>query len=73
MAGSRIIRLDEVTPVDRGSGAMTYPLVGAGAQTLSPGVSAFDPGVVIPLHSHNVKEVVVVLAGEGECETKGQT
>ena len=75
MTRSRIIRLDEVTPVDRGTGAVTYPLVGAevGAQALSTGVSAFDPGVAVPLHSHNVEEVVVVLEGEGECEIEGQT
>ena len=42
-----------------------------GAQALSTGVSAFQAGLAVPLHSHNVEEVVYVLEGEGECEIEG--
>ena len=73
MSEPRVIKFEEVIPVDRGNGAKTYPLVGSavGAQALSTGVSAFQAGLAVPLHSHNVEEVVYVLEGEGECEIEG--
>lgn len=73
MADPLIVKMEEITPVDRGTGAKTYPLIGsgAGAELLSVGVSAFEPGVAVPMHAHNVEEVVVVLEGAGECIVDG--
>jgi mannose-6-phosphate isomerase-like protein (cupin superfamily) len=73
MADPIIVKMEDITPVDRGAGAKTYPLIGsgAGAELLSVGVSAFEPGVAVPMHAHNVEEVVVVLEGAGECIVDG--
>jgi len=32
-----------------------------------------NPGVVVPFHVHSTEEVIVVLAGEGECRTENAT
>ena len=42
-----------------------------GAQAFSAGVTSFQPGVDVPLHSHNVEEMVIILEGAGECELDG--
>ena len=73
MADPIIVQIENVSPVDRGTGAKTFPLVGswAGAENLSVGVSAFEPGVAVPMHAHNVEEVVLVIEGQGECIMDG--
>lgn len=42
-----------------------------GAAHFIAGSSTFQPGVAVPLHSHNVEELVTVLEGTGECEIEG--
>ncbi len=62
-----ILRPEQIETMDRGSGVKTTPLVGkwnAGGNRLTTGVTAFQPGTAIPLHSHNVEETVMVLEGE---------
>lgn len=73
MAEPLIARMDSITPIDRGTGAKTYPLVGAwsGSDRLTVGVSIFEPGIAVPVHAHNVEEVVMVLEGTGECIVEG--
>lgn len=69
-----VIRPDDVTPVDRGGGVRTRHLVTAplGAQDFLNGITEFDPGTSLPLHSHNCEESVVVLEGEAAFEADGR-
>lgn len=73
MTEARIIRFDEQRPIDRGNGAASVPLVlkETGASSFIAGVSTFQPGVAVPMHSHNTDELVTVLEGAGECEVEG--
>lgn len=73
MADVKFMQFGEQKPVDRGNGALTYPLVGGadGTKSFSAGITSFQPGVDVPMHSHNVEEMVTVLEGEGECVIDG--
>ena len=65
--GSMILRPGEIGLVERGAGVKTTPLVGRWNTQrggLTTGVTAFEPGTAIALHSHNVEETVMVLEGE---------
>ena len=44
-----------------------------GARTLVSGTATFQPGAALPLHTHNVEEIVTVLEGEAQCEVGGHT
>jgi quercetin dioxygenase-like cupin family protein len=35
--------------------------------------NVISPGVVVPWHYHETEEVIVVLEGDGECRTEGET
>jgi quercetin dioxygenase-like cupin family protein len=35
-----------------------------GSRVLTMGLSTFEPGSVIPLHTHNVEEAITILEGE---------
>jgi quercetin dioxygenase-like cupin family protein len=74
MAAASLIRFQDVKPIRRGTRAETIPLVGPeqGSEMMINGVSAFEPGTAIPLHTHNCDEIVVVIEGEGECELDGK-
>jgi mannose-6-phosphate isomerase-like protein (cupin superfamily) len=55
-----------IEPFDRGNGVVTYPYVGkwnSAGTTVTTGVTAFDVGTGLPLHSHNVEESVLILDG----------
>ena len=61
-----VIRAADIQPVPRGDGVVSYPLVGrwnADGDGVTSGITEFQPGVGIPLHTHNVDEVVLVLDG----------
>ena len=75
MVQMKYMRFDEQTPISRGNGAVSYPLVGGkdGTEAFTAGISQFPPGLEVPLHSHNVEEMVTVLEGAGECEIDGVT
>ena len=62
----RVLRAAELPTIDRARGVKTQPLVMAerGSQSLTMGISTFEPGSVIPLHSHNVEEAITILEGE---------
>ena len=74
MPEPRFVRFDEQTPIDRGNGAASVPLLlkESGAHAFISGISTFQPGVNVPLHSHNTDEMVTVLEGAGECEVEGE-
>jgi mannose-6-phosphate isomerase-like protein (cupin superfamily) len=61
-----VLRARDVEPVPRGAGVRTFPLVGpwnADGDGVTSGITEFEPGVGIPLHTHNVDETVLVLEG----------
>ena len=61
-----VLRAGDVQGVPRGTGVVTYPHVGrwnADGEGVTSGITEFDPGVGIPLHTHNVDETVLILEG----------
>jgi quercetin dioxygenase-like cupin family protein len=62
----RILRPAELPVINRARGVLSQPLVMAdrGSTSLTMGISTFEPGAVIPLHSHNVEEAITILEGE---------
>ena len=68
-----ILRPRDIRPHERGGGARTIPLVtrGIGSTSLLNGITEFDPGAAIPLHTHNCEESVLVLEGDAIAELDG--
>ena len=68
-----LLRPAEKTPRDRGGGVRTIPLVtrGVGATGFINGITIFDPGAAVPMHSHNCDESVLVLEGRAMVEISG--
>lgn len=63
---SLLISPEAIEPFDRGNGVATYPYVGkwnSPDTTVTTGITAFQPGTGLPLHSHNVEESVLILEG----------
>ena len=61
-----IVRPDEIEVFDRGSGVRTIPYVGSWnseGNGVTTGTTTFAVGTEIPLHSHNVEESVLIVAG----------
>ncbi|MPZ48987.1 MAG: cupin domain-containing protein [Dehalococcoidia bacterium] len=61
-----ILRVKEIPVIDRGAGVKTTPLVGkwnTPGHSLTTGMTRFEPGTAIPLHTHNVEETVMLLEG----------
>lgn len=69
-----VLRSAELPTINRAKGVITQPLVLAdrGSTSLTMGLSTFDPGSVIPLHSHNVEEAITILEGEAVAIIDGQ-
>lgn len=70
-----ILRPREMVRHDRGGGAATTPLVtpAIGASGFINGITEFGPGAVIPFHSHNCEESVVLLEGDAMLDIDGQS
>lgn len=68
-----VLRPGELPAHDRGGGARTIPLVtrAVGAQVFLNGMTVFQGGAGIPLHTHNCPESVVVLEGDAIAEIDG--
>jgi quercetin dioxygenase-like cupin family protein len=68
-----ILRPREIASHDRGGGATTTPLVTRklGATGFINGITEFAPGAVIPFHSHNCEESVMLLEGEAMLDING--
>jgi HTH-type transcriptional repressor of puuD len=63
----RVLHPDQIEPFDRGTGVSTLPLVGKWntvGNMVTTGITSFEPGTGIPLHTHNVEEAVLVIEGE---------
>jgi putative monooxygenase len=73
MAKPAILRPSEIEARARGGGVRTIPLVNRkiGSTTLINGITIFDPGAAVPLHSHNTEESVVILSGRAMVEIDG--
>jgi quercetin dioxygenase-like cupin family protein len=62
-------------PIDAGDAGvaarrMVTPAIGA--RSITMGISVFEPGAGIFLHTHPCEETVVILAGEGMAEIDGE-
>ncbi len=66
-AQGQVLRPSRLNSVQRGGGARTTPLVtrGIGSTSMLNGITEFEPGASIPMHSHNCEESVLML--EGAC------
>ena len=73
MSAATVLRPAQIIARERGGGARTIPLVNArigSRQTLS-GITEFNPGAAITLHTHNCEETVMVLEGQAIAEIDG--
>jgi putative monooxygenase len=68
-----VLRPSEIKAADRGGGAKTIPLVNqkVGSTSLLNGITSFEPGAAIPVHTHNCEESVMVLEGSAIAEIDG--
>jgi quercetin dioxygenase-like cupin family protein len=68
-----VLRPSEIKAAERGGGARTIPLVTKriGSTSLLNGITSFEPGAAIPLHSHNCEESVMLLEGHAIAEIDG--
>jgi quercetin dioxygenase-like cupin family protein len=73
-AGARVLRPAELPTINRAKGVISQPLVMAerGSTSLTMGISTFQPGAVIPLHTHNVEEAITILEGEAVAIIEGR-
>jgi quercetin dioxygenase-like cupin family protein len=73
---SIVIEQAGIEPFDRGTGVMTLPYVGkwnAEGNAVTTGMTIFAPGTGIQLHTHNVDESVLILAGEASAVIGDET
>jgi quercetin dioxygenase-like cupin family protein len=61
-----VLRPSELPSISRAKGVISQPLVlrERGSTSLTMGISIFQPGAAIPLHTHNVEEAITILEGE---------
>jgi len=60
MTAPLIVRSAETDPIERGAGARTVPLLGkwnADGNRVTSGITTFEAGVGLPLHTHNVEHL----------------
>lgn len=76
MPDTTIIKIEQLTALDRGGGVKTWPLV---VRTRVPeakfttGISVYPVGKRAPMHCHNCAEQVTLLEGQGEVIVDGKT
>ena len=68
-----LLRPSDIAPRSRGGGVRTIPLVtrNVGATGFINGITLFDPGASVPMHSHNCDESIVILEGDAIAEIDG--
>lgn len=68
-----VLRPSTIPARQRGGGAKTIPLVTrrTGSSSFINGITIFEPGAAIPLHSHNCEESVLLLEGTAIAEIDG--
>jgi len=65
-AESQVLRSDQVSRFERGNGVVSIAYVGrwnSDVAKFTTGMTVLPPGTGIPLHTHNVEESVLILAG----------
>ena len=72
--GTLVLRPAELPSINRARGVISQPLVLAerGSASLTMGISTFEPGAIIPLHTHNVEEAITILEGEAIAIIEGR-
>jgi len=70
-----VIKAADVTPLGRGGGVVTIPLITRQSaeeeNLITTGISTYPVGTGAPLHSHNCDEHVTLLSGVAEVEIEG--
>lgn len=67
VSAPQILHPADIELFDRGTGVKTIPLIGkwnTEGNKVTTGMTIFEPGTALPLHTHNVEETVLVLEGE---------
>ena len=74
MSSPRVIRQEQVQPIQRAPGVSVSQIVTkeTGATQISSGVTTFDPGYSNTTHFHNAEESVIVVEGEGIMVINGE-
>ena len=72
--GPLVLRPAELPSINRARGVISQPLVLAerGSASLTMGIRTFEPGAIIPLHTHNVEEAITILEGEAIAIIEGR-
>ena len=72
-SNAALLRPEDLTTYERGNGARTTPLINkeVGTQSFITGYTSFEGGAVIPFHSHNCQESVVLMEGEAIMDIDG--
>ena len=70
-----VINVDNVTPLGRGGGVFTIPLItrqtAEEENLITTGISTYPVGTGAPYHCHNCDEHVTLLEGVAEVEIEG--
>jgi putative monooxygenase len=68
-----VFRPSQIKPAERGGGARTYPMVSrrCGSGAMMNGITEFEGGAAIPLHTHNCEEAVMLIEGHAIAEIDG--
>jgi mannose-6-phosphate isomerase-like protein (cupin superfamily) len=71
-----VIKVEDVTPLGRGGGVITVPLItrqtAREENLITTGISSYPVGKGAPPHSHNCDEHVTLLSGTAEVEIDGR-
>ena len=70
-----VIKVEDVTPLGRGGGVVTIPLITRQSaeeeNLITTGISTYPVGTGAPYHCHNCDEHVTLLSGIAEVEIEG--
>ena len=72
-SNAALLKPEELPRHERGGGASTTPLVtrALGSSSFITGYTSFEGGAVIPFHSHNCQESVVLMEGRAILDIDG--
>lgn len=72
-SNAALLKPEQLPTYERGGGARTTPLVNreVGTQSFITGYTSFEGGAVIPFHSHNCQESVVLMEGRAVMDIDG--
>lgn len=73
-SNAALLKPEQLPTYERGGGARTTPLVNreVGTQSFITGYTSFEGGAVIPFHSHNCQESVVLMEGRAVMDIDGR-